>query len=104
MQAGRAENEPDRSHCPVVTAEGLPEDQPAEAKGEGAEASTAPAEEPYDEGCFVAFTVVGDLPEGMPVGGKLREVLGATGGLKFVDFDTVRAFVAHVTRCGRAGS
>ena len=100
MQAGRADTEPDRSHCPVVTAEGLPEDQPAEAKPEGEDAQAAAKEEaPYEEGCFVAFAVVGDLPEGMPVGAKLRELLGATGGLKFVDFDTARSlhrrFGAH---------
>lgn len=93
VQAGTTGGLPARAvggECPVITAEGLPEDQEEEAAAKEGDDAGPSAEEPYEEGCFVKFTVQGEMPEAMPFGRPLRDVLGHTGGLAFVAFDKVR--------------
>lgn len=99
VQKGKGESDPDRDRCPDVTAENLPEDE-LDGSSQPGEVAAAAAHEPskgaseevaFEEGCFIGFTVEGDLPEEVPVGRELKELLGDTGGLAFVEFDKVRS-------------
>jgi hypothetical protein len=79
---------PAGEHCELVTADGLPADTVADADT----AAVAPSEAaPFEEGCFLKFTVEGEQPEDMPRGKALKNVLGKTGGLAFVNYDPVRS-------------
>jgi hypothetical protein len=101
VQKGKGESDPDRERCLDVTAENLPEDEPegsSQHREEKPAARTpakrdAPEEAVLEPGCIVGFTVEGDLPENAPAGRELKELLGGTGGLAFVEFDKVRHFL-----------
>lgn len=79
---------PAGEHCELVTAEGLPADAAADADA----ATNVPAAEAaaFEEGCFLKFTVEEEQPPEMPRGRALKNVLGKTGGLAFVNYDPVR--------------
>lgn len=108
MQKGKGESDPDRERCLDVTIENLPEDDPERSSQTGEEKDApaaqtvakpgAPKESVFEPGCILGFTVQGVLPEQMPVGRELKELLGVTGGLAFVEFDRVRHACYKQTR------
>jgi hypothetical protein len=77
-------------NCPVVTADGLPEDPPEPSVKK---ADTPPEEESFEAGCILTMEVVGDVPAALPRGRALKSLLGggSAGGLAFVEFNPVRS-------------